>query len=77
MRTKSVAPATPLSPELQTLLCEGPWSVGLDLRSMPPHNELAALWAVHGDVLTASMPRGQKPWFVRRLWFVRVLRGDE
>lgn len=76
MRTKGTVPATPLSAELRTILLQGPWAVGKTYLTMPRYDELKALWAVHGEALTASLPRRQKPWFVGYDWFVKEIRGE-
>ena len=77
MKVKGVAPAGPLSPEWRTILLEGPWAVGKTQQDLPPHDELRAIWAVHGAALTASLPRGRRAWFVEREAFVRTVRGEE
>jgi hypothetical protein len=74
MRAK--IPVPPLSPELRTILLEGPWAVGQLPKDLPPHDELRALWAQHGPALKATLPRGKKPWFPERDWFIRQIRGE-
>jgi hypothetical protein len=68
-------PETPLSPELRTLLLEGPWACGLTLETMPSHEELTALWRVHGPAILATWTRGQHIWWLERDWVVRSTRG--
>jgi hypothetical protein len=60
-----------LSPEMKTLLLEGPWAIGLTLRTMPPHDELRRLWAIHGADLLRENPDA---WFVGRDWFVHLVQ---
>ena len=57
--------------KMRRLLLEGPWAVGLTLATMPPHDELAALWAAHGA------PLGPRAWFVGRQAFVQRARGEK
>jgi hypothetical protein len=66
-----------LSEELRTILLDGPWAIGKTLRDLPPHDELRAVWAVHGPALLASRPRRRRPWFLGRDWFVKLIRGEE
>ena len=77
MKVKTgAAPIGPLSAELRTILLEGPWAVGKEQRDLPRHDELRAIWAVHGAALAASLPRGRRAWFVERDAFVRMVRGE-
>jgi phage terminase large subunit-like protein len=66
------APAPPAvyDAKMRRLLLEGPWAVGLTLATMPPHDELAALWAAH----VVGRER-EGAWFVGRLAFVEWARG--
>ena len=62
-----------LSPEMATLLLDGPWAVGKTLHDLPPHDELRRLWARHG----ATLPRRRRrAWFLDRDVLVRTLRGE-
>ena len=57
-RRRDAPAADTLSPEDEHLLrygCNAP------LPSRAKHDELRALWRVHGDRITATMPRGEKP----------------
>ena len=69
-------PALPLSPEMRSVLLHGPWSVNKTLRDLPPHDELRALWAVHGPSLLAANDCPKKPWFLERDWFVSYVRRE-
>jgi len=66
------APAPPAAydAKMRRLLLAGPWAVGLTLATMPPHDELAAMWAEHGATL------GRRAWFAGRLAFVQRARGE-
>ena len=77
MRAKDTASAIPLSTELGTILLYGPWKIGKNLRTMPPHDELRALWTGHGAALQASLPRGQRAWFLAREVLVNAVRGED
>jgi hypothetical protein len=75
VRRKGTPPPAPLSPELRALLLYGPWRDGV-LHPSPPHDALRVLWTLHGEALTATLTRGQQPWFVEKDWFISVLRGE-
>lgn len=78
MKVKSTAPAEALTPELRTLLIEGPWAIGKFLNDIPPHrhDELRALWAIHGAEILKTLPKGKKAWFPDRDEFVTFLRRN-
>lgn len=76
MRLKG-APTSPLDPQLARLLVDGPWSVGKQLRDLPPHDALRRLWAQHGDAILRSLPPRGVPWFVERDRFVRDIRREQ
>jgi len=75
VKLKGAAPAV-LSPDLRTLLVDGPWALGQRLSDLPPHDVLRRLWALHGPAIVASLPRGRHPWFEAREAFVRAIRGE-
>jgi hypothetical protein len=55
-------------------MVEGPWSVGMNLLTMPQHEQLRALWQTHEATIRAEAQRqGRGPWFVGRDWFVRFI----
>ena len=66
----------PLSAEWRTILLEGPWAVGKAQRDLPRHDELRAIWTMHGAALAASLPPHRVAWFVKRDAFVRLIRGE-
>ena len=69
------APPEGLSAEDERLLRYGPERAPMP--SQATHDRLRALWTIHGAAITASMPRGTRPWFVEREWFVRVCRHED
>lgn len=73
-RTRHDPPAA-LSAEDELLLRYGPATAPLP--SPATHDRLRRLWAVHAATIVATMPHGERPWFVDRDVFVRMVRGED
>ena len=73
-RHEDDAPA-PLAHRDLDILLDGPWAVGLELRSPEAnHARLRALWARHEPEVRAAAA-GQEIWFIGRDAFVRMLHA--
>jgi len=77
MKRRGSEPRTDaLSPELATLLVDGPSALDSARHQMPDHDELRRLWAVHGAALKQAHPRRRYLWFEDRDLLVRKVRGE-
>ena len=66
-----------LSADMRRLLIDGPWAIGLRLRQLPPHDDLRAIWAVHGAEIVRSLQNEPRAWFMQRDLFVSELRRED